>query len=339
MRFLAAIASLLLAAAAAHAETLVLQDGSRVSGKILEVTDTGLTLELADLPGTKYGVRYEQLTDYSAFEFKSRRAPDTVEGHEALAAFCVERKMFHLAIAELRKAQKLAPARQAELEERIEGLQDTCGKTAFAKGQSLVDAGRLGEALKYFREVSAKYPGCQLDAAAKDAAKQVEGLLADKKRQDALAKMRATEEAENAAKANAEAALRQRVFGLLQKGEEELRAGLAASRSLAKQEDILESAQAKLEKAKKLAQQLPPSARAAGPVDGETVVVSRDQVLEEVSDRLIDVYVALGFNALERGAFEKAADFAGMALSIDPNSDRANELRSSIATARASIGR
>ncbi len=325
---------------AAGAETLVLKDGNPIRGTILGADDHSVTVELFDLPGSRFGIEFDRLTDFSIYDVKVRTLKtDTAEAHLELAQFCEGRQMYHFAVQELRKAAELDPSRAADLQTRIAALQDTCGRMFYEKGQSLLQAGRYAEAIRFFKDVTAKYPGCKFEEKAREGVALAEASHADEKRRAAAEQARAADEAQAAEKATAEAAARQRIFGLLAKGRDLNRSGHAAAKSLGRQEDLFEQAQVLLEKARRLALALAEGPAAAPVKPGETTVIGKAQIVEEVTDTLIETYVNLGFNAIQRGAFEKAFEYAGLALALDPNSESAVNLRSTIATARAAVGR
>lgn len=337
MKRIAVVMALLALVAVARADTVTMKDGSHVSGKIVEVGDKSLTMELADPPGVKFGVQFDQMNDFSLYEVKSAKNPDTYDAHVALANFCEEREMFHFAVLELKKAIALDASRKESLNERIAGLQDTCGKTFYTKGESLQAAGRLTEAIKFFKDVAVRYPGCKFDAKSKEKVAELQAVLADEKKRAAAEKAHAAAAAAADEKASEDAKARERIFALVEKGKQELQAGLAAARSLTKQEDLLEAAELLLEKARKLAVKLPATPKA--PPSGDTAPITKEQIVEEVTDNLIDALVALGFNAVQRGAFEKAFEFDGLALALEPNNESAVSLRATIATARAEATR
>jgi hypothetical protein len=158
-------ALLLLAVPCTRAQdTVETLSGSTFSGTIL--SNDGKAIEMETTAGMKMKLPYEQLTPDSQYQMKLLITPDDVDGHLALADWCMGMKLYRNARTEFRTALREGPLREKEINAKFTAARTAAANELLARAKQLKTEGKNVESREILSAIVQELP---LEPAAKEA--------------------------------------------------------------------------------------------------------------------------------------------------------------------------
>ena len=311
--------------------TIHLTSGTVIAGRVLEVTDTNIVFEFADLPGSKGSVARSAIVPSDVFDLLlEARDPKTADAWLGLAKEAGTLGLHNDRMWSLRNAAKLDPQRAADIEKEIEVCREACSTERMGVAKSFLDAGELERARRYLQTVLTEYRGCGLEAEAKELLKTIaEENTREKTRAAAtLVDRRKIQDSQEDLQAVRD--LMERAGNALREGRQSLeRPGVAITR--------FNEAHALFERAWKLLAGFTPPASVAS-IDREGLSKETGRLKEVLRDDMVGVHLELGHAYLTRSNYNRATAHAGEAAALDPENPGVLALRIAIASGRSRGG-
>jgi hypothetical protein len=309
-----AIPSLLLAAAVLRGQTIELQNGEIVAGRVTVVTDASLTIRAGHPDAEEHTFSRSEVAPRSWFQLLQTRVDGTdAKAHLMLAGVAEQLELPGHAIAELQQAAQLDRSLAAEAERRIAALRTGVAAELLTTAREAAADGRLGEAKLGAQLVADKYGDTPSAAGARELAA------------NAIAQLEARSTSVAAA---ASAAPDAKVLAQIEQLEAKADK-LAATTGGGIGPTVKETRQR--ENAAKLLDQALTALDKAGVADDAAVRM-------RVRGKLRDQYLALATNLLQRRSLDKATEYNGKACALDPRHGGCHHLQDLIVQARLTYG-
>ncbi|MBI1850220.1 MAG: hypothetical protein HYR85_07730 [Planctomycetes bacterium] len=298
---------------------LFFKSGRTVTMEVVEVRDESVVLTVRDVPGSQAVIPFSELSDYTVYELlASRSDPSSSEAHEKLGDWAMSRMLYSFALEQYAAAIDFARPRPSdELLEKANKASRLSGADALARGESLMEEGRLADARDAFLSVvqnDARGPAAD-DAREKLAeinGKLHAGRVAMIEDQHKQAQVRAVDD--RLAKA----------ADLRDEGD------AARQRGFVHAESLSQAAGHDRDAIDAYARALRAVDTAEEKMGGSERTEQIDELRRSIRGRLADAYVDLGRTYMMRSSLMQANKYMGMALAIDPNNTSALLLRQSI---------
>lgn len=170
-RFVAILAALALALPAA-AEMLQKKSGAFIEGKVLEVTEKGVRIQLAE--GGEATLAFEDLDPFTVYKIRDRKLRESGKGDDpgsrfALGRFAMENGLYDVGRADMDAAVKADPSLKSEAEKVVAEVEERDSAKLFEDGTAAMKAQNYGEALKQFGDLVSLFPSSKYVDEAKKA--------------------------------------------------------------------------------------------------------------------------------------------------------------------------
>ncbi|MBI2919506.1 MAG: hypothetical protein HYY18_00310 [Planctomycetes bacterium] len=330
-RFTAVLLALSLALPAA-AEMIQKKSGTFVEGKILEVTEKGIRIQLAE--GGEATLSFEDLDPYTVWRVRDRKLRDAGDADAAarftLGKYAMENGLYEIGRADLDAAIKLDGSLKDEADGVVVAVEDRDSAKLYEDGMAAMKASDFPGALLKFQALVDSFPASKFVEEAKKAlsmaATEIEKENTRKKELlEALTKKKVdakVAKVEEGIKGKMDAA--QRAYGDARKLNGD---GLEyeGNTSVSKADKSWRAAEAALFTAKDLVMEI-----AAGSKDVEVLAAAKKLDMD-CDAMLVVVYGNIGHLWAVERYYKESTKWLNRALAIDPTNHFATEIKLQVA--------
>lgn len=298
--------------AVAHADSVRLKDGTRISGKATKYDQTTSTLSWKGDDGKAYELKIDDLDTRSTYSVLKSQVPnENGKGQLQLANYTRDIGLYAHAVRHYGYAEKADPALKPEVDAQMAVLRTNAAKWGMQQAKAAADKGDKEAALNWLKKIILKLPN---EPEAAEAQRLLDNYYAK-------AKAEKTAEVDN-------------------HQDDLLKEGLAKGK---KAYDKM------LEENKKALQAKSPSASIKGwegaVKDGERAIKEIDKFSKDnpdkytelldgyrktVNDQIIEIYMSLASQYATRSSYNDALSEVNKALAIDPKNSQALSMRARI---------
>jgi hypothetical protein len=180
---LVAMSLLFLAVPCARAQdTLETESGNTYQGKV--ISNDGTAVEITTTDGATMRIPYAQLTPQTQYRLKLPQAGDDGTKILELADWCVDKRLYKEARTEYRRALKVAPTMEEEINKQFTAARTTAANELLARGKRLQSEKKPVEAREVLSVLVRELP---LEPASKEAT-QLLAAETTQRKQDALSR-------------------------------------------------------------------------------------------------------------------------------------------------------
>lgn len=321
---------LLASAAPAQIRSLRLRSGETVLGTVTDVGSEAVQMQVSYPEAGRRSIARKDIAPASLWNLLAARAPaDDADAHVELARTARELGLTGQAIAALRQAARLDPARREDLEQDIAAIRTGTAQELLQQARAAKEAGRTAAARLMLQAIVERYADTDAAAEAKTLREQLSRTASA--RPAAAAPDRGSPAdatasgAEPAAPApGTETMDADRLRDLLERADERLQrtarvadpsapSTVEDQRALERRIDLLEPLWRRI-------------AKVAAPADEAALAQQLQRVRSRTRSTLLDAYVGIGSILAQREAYPEAQDYAERACDLDPDSRGCHDL-------------
>lgn len=331
-RCLPAVLGLLSLAGAAFAtETIALKSGKVLRGEVLESTPDRMRFQFHDGVGlVTVGLTSSQVTPHSWYNVRAPRVGDDASAHLALAQFCIENGLYHLAENQLREAVELDSSLAEEAEEQYRLARDGAAKKLVELAKEALEKGELVRAERLVATVVTRYRGASVHAAAVEMLDDIGKKKAQLESEQVVAAEKALEKQAREERENKLA----EPMRALERGRTRNVAGLRSD-NLSRSQRAYAAAIAEYQRG--LRELEPIEKREAGQDRELGRMIS--ELRQRLSGEVIQSHINMGSEYLVSGSFKTALHHANLALATDTSDRDARAFRARVEYAAAEAAR